>query len=73
MKALDTWFCMNKLSLNAKKSNFMLFGTPTQLKSYGGIRVYHRQHQLEQCSTFKYLGIVLDLNLSFRAHVEHMK
>ena len=51
----------------------MLFGTPAQTKAYSHIKVQHREHQLEQCSTFKYLGIVLDSNLNFNAHAEYMK
>ena len=51
----------------------MLFGTPSQTKSYSHIKVYHREQQLEQCNIFKYLGIVLDSHLNFSAHVEHMK
>ena len=51
----------------------MLFGTPAQLKAYDGLQVFHRNQQLTPCTTFKYLGIMLDPNLNFSAHIEYMK
>ena len=72
---LSEWLSTNKLILNLKKTEFMVFGTQQRLcrqdidgahKTLGGESVKH-------CDAFKYLGVVLDSSLSFNLHIDHVK
>ena len=69
MNELDTWFCSNKLSLNTSKSKLMLFGTQPQLTAFQDVSVSHRGSELERCQKFKYLGVMLDVNLTLERHI----
>ena len=69
----SNWFNHNKLSLNVKKSKFMLFGTKSQVDRCVNLKVKHGQKELERVSTFKYLGVKLDPNLSFKDHVQYIR
>ena len=73
MKIISNWFNCNKLSLNHKKSKFMLFGTRSQLSKLSDVKVYAGQSELERVESFKYLGVVLDPNLTFSQHIEYLK
>ena len=66
---LSEWFLANKLSLNVKKSNFIVFASknkkycPLKAKiSIGGI-------EINQVSSTKFLGVLVDENLSWKEHI----
>jgi len=69
---LSEWFRSNKLSLNAKKTNFILFGSgrkhigPNQfiLKLDGNI--------LEQVRSTKFLGVYIDDKLTWKEHIDYI-
>ncbi len=69
MDSVAKWLRSNKLTLNVDKTKCMLFGTPTMLKASGRLALQHGGRVIEQVSDFKYLGVVLDSELSFSAHV----
>ncbi|XDV43619.1 hypothetical protein PO909_012067 [Leuciscus waleckii] len=69
---IQTWFSSNLLLLNKKKSYSMLFATRS---------TYHKQNNslevqfldgipLENVEEFKYLGLWLDSQLTFRPHID---
>ena len=53
---ISTWFAANKLSLNHKKSNVMVFGLRPSLYKKA-LSVGPINTQLVQVSKFKYLGL----------------
>ena len=67
---IHTWLAINKLSLNVKKTKFMLF--------------HHRQrnveslvpylqingHELERVREFNFLGLTIDENVTWNAHIQ---
>ena len=56
LSKLNTWFKINKLSLNVSKSNFMMFGNKkTVLKP-----ILLNNIQLEQVTVTKFLGVHID-------------
>ena len=67
------WQMVWQMARRTDRYLVQIFGTSQQVNTYSDIRVFYRQQQLEQCSTFKYLGILLDTNLTFKAHAMHMK
>ena len=70
LKVASNWFGHNKLSLNATKSRFMIFGTRSQVESCRNVKVKHGHVELERVSSFKYLG---DPHLSFSEHVHYIR
>ncbi len=64
------WFCRNKLSVNADKTECMLFRSRRKFVENCELKVSLNGAVIEQVSSFKYLGIHLDPLLSFDAHVD---
>ena len=71
------WLNANKLSLNNGKSNFVIFH-PYQHKAYYDVnlKIYDNSLQksipLERKNYVKYLGVLIDSNLSWRYRIDHI-
>ena len=59
LKNLSQWLKANKLSLNVKKSELMIFH-PKNTKLDYSVKVELNERRLIPISTVKYLGIFLD-------------
>ena len=65
-----TWFCVNKLSLNVAKTNYILF-----------VNYRHEQHvalrikdiNIERVEATKFLGVIIDESLSWNNHINSVK
>ena len=66
----SNWFVHNKLS---KKSKLMVFETRSQAGKCINVKVRHGPSELKRVNKFKYLGIKLDLQLSFSDHVQYIR
>lgn len=70
-----TWLTVNKLTLNAEKSNYIIFH-PRQktLSFHPNIRIIdsnsNTSQPLEIKKYFKYLGILINSNLSWKYHID---
>ena len=62
----------NLLTLNCKKSKFVLFGSNSRLKSFTNISIHVNEHQLARERTFKYLGITFSENLTWSDHLNNI-
>ena len=69
---LSVWFRANKLSLNIKKTNYILFGGKRRKLSNVICLKIDENLILETHST-KFLGVHLDSDLSWKTHVGHIK
>ena len=75
LKNFWDWLTSNKLSLNTKKSNFVLFHPHQKRASYHpNISIFdnekNRFANLESKDYNKYLGALIDKNLSWKFHVD---
>jgi hypothetical protein len=68
---VDQWLCVNKLSLNVEKSNFVIFHPPQKKVNYS-ISLLINNNILRQENSIKYLGIIMDSNLNWKEHVHEL-
>ena len=75
LASLSEWLCGNKLLLNLKKTEFMIFGTQHRLCRQGieGIDIALGGKSVKCCDAFIYLGVILDSSLSMNQHIDHVK
>ena len=66
------WFRANKLSLNVKKTNFILFGSKKIPDTVDKFSVSIDGLLLEQVEYTKFLGIYIDAKLNWKKHIEYI-
>lgn len=64
---LSDWIKANKLSLNIKKSKYMIIASPN--KSVSSTNLILNGSPLQKTDTFKYLGVIIDKNLTWKNHI----
>ena len=69
---VSDWLVANKLSLNVKKSNVLLFRGKNS-KISRNINIVINGTQAEEKQDAKYLGVMLDNKLSYSCHIKHVK
>ena len=60
----------SRLVLNLSKTKALLFGTKQKLKSVSFFNVLLQDKAIEIVSKFKYLGVTLDENFTWKEHVD---
>ena len=65
-----TWLCANRLSLNIDKSNYVLFHPPQRNIQRFSFSLSINNQQLKREYCIKYLGLMIDSNLSWKKQVE---
>ena len=63
------WLKVNKLALNIDKTSCMLFGNK---KGYSKVKFCLQGKQITQVSTIKFLGVMIDEKLNWKAHVSYI-
>ena len=69
LKSVDKWLCINRLSLNTNKTNYMIT-TNKEINSQVPIKI--RDAILGRVEYAKFLGVWIDENLSFKKHTKHV-
>ena len=72
LEAASTWLNDHRLSLNLNKTKCMFFVTTPRLKNLTGSQMLFNKEVIEIIDQFKYLGVVLDRPLKFKAHVDYL-
>ena len=67
---ITAWAACNKVRFNDEKSKVMLV-TRRKRKESRAIKVYLNNKPLEQVTTMKYLGIILDHKFTFKDHISY--
>jgi hypothetical protein len=65
---LNTWFKVNKLSLNYEKTNFVQFRTKNL--STLNLKLQFNDKPINNKSQTKFMGILLDSTLQWKGHIE---
>ena len=69
LKELHTWLIVNRLSLNIKKTNFVLFH-PYNKQVQRNITLKINKKAISEKDSVKYLGIMIDSGLTWKTHIE---
>ena len=70
LKLITDWLCLNKLSLNAKKTKMMIFHYRQRNISKLKLNLFINQTSIEQVNEFNFLGIILDECMTWKSHVQ---
>ena len=71
------WLTANKLSLNIKKTNFVIFHPyQKRLNHEVTLKIYdnhtHKQFSISNKEYIKYLGVLIDNHLTWKYHISHV-
>ena len=75
LRCVMQWFICNRLSVNIKKTNFVLFGNQAMLKnvtSQTRCKLFMGNIEIGQTNTAKFLGIIIDSNLTWKPHIDNV-
>ena len=67
-----TWLRANKISLNASKTELIIFRDPRKKINYD-MKIKIDGKKLTPCSSVKYLGIYIDQHLNWNVHLAELK
>ena len=73
LRQVCDWLKLNQLTLNIKKSQFMLIGSNSRLRRIDSIVISADGKQLKEAQCFPYLGLIINQNLTWEDHIEHMR
>lgn len=71
LKKVKSWLEVNKLSLNISKTNFIIFKSP-QHSSSETVNIRIGRSPIKQTCYVKFLGVLLDENLSWKYHLTEL-
>ena len=71
---ISNWCNSNKLTINSKKTKFMIFGNRNMLKKIKNTKFNLNMdgQALDRVHCYKYLGLNIDDNLNFNKHIQDM-
>ncbi len=72
MQSVEYWMKQNHLSLNVKKTKVMLLGSRLRLRNVPDVSVSLNGERVDNVSSFKYLGMMIDNHLCFDKHIEYI-
>ena len=70
LSKISNWLSSNKLSLNVKKTKFMVFHTMQRKIEYPKLII--NNVAIEMVTQFNFLGIILSSTLKWNAHIDHI-
>ena len=65
------WTDRNQLTMNVKKTKYVVFGLKTKTRKIGNHVLFIDNNKLERVTSYKYLGLSLDMNLNYNKHLEN--
>ena len=71
LRKVSKWFSENKLTLNVSKSKYMIIRRGYR-KSDNIFSLKFNGKKMEQCSTYKYLGLHIDEKMNWKNHVKYL-
>ena len=72
IQKISGWLKSNKLSLNIKKTNYIIFKSKQKLINYK-LNIILDNIEIEQVSFTKFLGVIINENLTWENHIKVVK
>ena len=72
LKQVSKWLKLNKLSLNADKTQLIFFHSKQHILNYDGISIKFDGNKLIPVDNIKYLGMYIDKFLSWDYHIQQL-
>ena len=73
-KSFLEWLNTNKLTLNYKKTKFMIFTNKRYTQRFKSkFKVNINKQNIEKVQEFKYLGVIIDNKLTWSKHIEYLR
>ena len=72
LKSVSEWLKSNRLSLNVGKTKLLLFGSKCSKIQFENISIKIQGVKLSPCKSVKYLGVLIDENLSWDYHISEL-
>ena len=70
LSVISNWFKINKLSLNIKKTNYILFCSGNKKTDNKGLNILIDNNKLDQVTKAKFIVVVITDNLNWNEHIE---
>ena len=70
---MANWFSHNHLILNVQKCNYMILGSKVKLRPFTNFNVCIGNTELERVYQCKYLGVIIDCNLTWSQQIESVR
>ena len=70
LKKVSDWLYSNKLSLNVKKTKYMVFHTAQRKVNYSFLT--QNNIGIERVTQFKLFGVIISSNMKCNGHVTHI-
>ena len=70
LSRLSDWFSENRLKINAKKTQLIMFGSRAMLKNVPSITLHFNGNVIRETKVVKNLGLYMDRNMTFSDHVK---
>ena len=70
LQKLYECLCINRLTLNISKTNFIIFHAINKPKV--SVTILINKFAIEETKYVKYLGILIDIQLSFKFHIDEL-
>ena len=71
LRKVSYWFSANRLTLNVAKSKFMIIKRGNKKPNENFVLKFNGK-KMEQCVSYKYLGIHIDEKLTWKAHINYL-
>ena len=69
LSKISDWLAVNKLSLNANKTKYMIFHTMNKDLSHLKQRINTNNVEIKKVNQFQFLGLTIDENLSWKHQI----
>ena len=67
---IDSWMDANKLTINTKKTQYMIISG--YHKKYENINIRIKDSQITRTRAYKYLGVKIDQHLNYSQHINNL-
>jgi len=72
MISISQWFNVNKLSINVAKTKYIVFHQKGRSVDCENLHISINDNRIENVCSMKFLGVIIDQNLSWKNHVDHI-